>query len=566
VIIPSDPVLRQAFYDELIDQCLASRNNRFAFYSMLRNYFLFGGQDPAGAPYNKIGSTIDTMASFLYSPDAVRFSIYCGATSVEDDIHKSVPLAREVTDQWRMSRTHLNFGMGLKWSLVFGSMLMKVQWSERSKTIRSYLLEPHQFGVLREDIPDLSDQEAFCMCYTITKTELYGKLEGNPRREQIMKRVARAGSTESARPFAEGLNRLIIGGPVDGVSGSVALQGGSSSIEGGVAGRGTVQYSYQPSVQAELVDMVDLYVFDDETKDYQLASIASPDVTIFDRPQKRVGVAGRPHFVVIRPENNLYDYFWGESYVARLAWLQDWRTERVMQIRKLMALQVDPPAVGTGMGGIADEKFLAFYTPGGRLSAPTSMSKVSIEKPDVPETLFKDLDQIDSMFDDVAGLGHILQGKGESGVRSRGQADLMARLGSSRPKARAAVVEEQAEDVASLMLCNIQESSAQRFQVMLPGAKEPLTFIAEQFTKDYEVKVDAHSSSPIFVEDRKKDADELFKAHAINRAALLRAYDPPHVQELLEELKEIEAKEEKDKQLAAMAGQPHPDAHSKGRK
>ena len=49
------------------------------------------------------------------------------------------------------------------------------------------------------------------------------------------------------------------------------------------------------------------------------------------------------------------------------------------------------------------------------------------------------------MFDDQAGIGHILQGRGEPGVRSKGQADLLARLGSARPKNRAVIVEEAAE-------------------------------------------------------------------------------------------------------------------------
>jgi hypothetical protein len=492
--------------------------------------------------------------------------VHCGTEAVAEDIFKAIPLGKEVTDQWRMSSTHLRFGLGVKWSLVYGCMLMKVQWNPRSKATRSYLVEPHQFGVLREDVIELADQEAFCMCYTITKTELEWNLYGNPRKADIMKQVGERGRTDGARPFSEGLNRLILGGPVDGVPGSIALAGSSSSVDGGFGGRGgSVQYSYSPKVEAELVDMVDLYVFDDDLGDYQLASIASPGVTIYDRPQSRVGVPGVPHFVAIRPEHNLYDYFWGDSFVARLSWLQDWRTERQAGIRRLMKLQENPPASGTGMSGVTDEKFQAFYTPGGRLGTSSPAAKFEVHRPDLPADLFSDLDHIDMMFDDTAGLSHVIQGKGESGVRSKGQADLMARLGSSRPKARASVVEESAGDVATLILRNVQENSAQRFSAKLPDGKS-LEFVAEQFTKDFEVKVDAHSSSPIFVEDRKKDAHDLFEAKAISRRALLEAYDPPHEQELQEELLKIEAEEKEQAKLAAAAGQ-HADAakhHGKG--
>ena len=172
--------------------------------------------------------------------------------------------------------------------------------------------------------------------------------------------------------------------------------------------------------------------------------------------------------------------------------------------------------------------------------------------PKMPENIFSTIQQIDSMFDDVAGIGHILQGKGESGVRSKGQADLMARLGSSRPKSKALVIEEAAESVATLMLRSIQEHSDQRFVATPPDAK-PVVFAAAQFTKDYEVKVDAHSSSPIYIEDRKHDAIDLLQAHVIDRETFLELFAPPNLQVLKKRLTVIERKEALAAQAKAKA-------------
>lgn len=557
MIIPNESSAREQFFDELQRQCLASRADRFSFYQKLRNYYLFGTGDGSGAPYNKIGSTIETLASFLYSPDSTRFSIHLGVTADREDVFKAIPLAKEATDQWRISATHLRFALGLEWSMVFGTMLMKAQWDTRAKAIKTYLVEPHQFGVLREDVVDLSDQEAFCMCYSITRTQLESALQGHKNKNDILGRigVSTAGGGEL---YSEGLKRLIIGGPVEGVSGSVASgQGGSSYVQGGGMDG---DYSYAPNVAAEMVNMVDLYVYDDEIEDYQLISIAEPNVIIYDRPQSKVGIAKHPHFCVIRPQGKLYDYFWGSSFVAQLSWLQDWRTERINQLRGLMGRQFDPPMWGTGMAGISEEKFLGFRAKGSRMSMPTPGGSINVVMPEMPPDAFAELGQIDSMFDDVAGLGHILQGKGESGVRSKGQADLMARLGSSRPKSKAIIAEECAEDCATLILHNVQEHSDQRFIATLPDSKE-LVFVAKQFTIDYEVKVDAHSSSPIFIEDRKKDATELFEAKAIDRETLLDMFDPPNIQDLKERLKVIEAKEAEQAkmqmQMEAQKGAPH---------
>jgi hypothetical protein len=558
--IPKKPLDRLLFYQELVRQCAASRINRFTLYQTLRNYYLFGSQDNKGAPYNKIASTIETLGSFIYSADSTRFSLHLGTTASEDDVFKAQMLAKEVTEQWRLSKTHLLFGLAIRWAMVFGIMLMKSQWT--SKSVRSYLVEPHQFGVLREDIMDLTDQEAFTHHYTITRTQLMSSLEGNPRKTAIEQELALQTQGDVPRTFSEGLSRLIIGGPVSGIPGSVAIGSGMTTVEGGMgsAGRGPA-YDYAPKVEAELIDMVDLYVWSDEDDEYQLVTQAAPGVTIYDRKASEVGhVKGVPPFTVIRAHQNLYDYFWNDSFVAKIAWLQDWRTRRVLEINRILSRQADPPLSLTGMGGIAEEKAASFRAAGGLLSMPTPTGKAEFHPPDLPGDMFAEVAQIDSMFDDQAGLGHILQGRGEAGVRSRGQADLMARLGSSRPKERAMAVEESAEDLARLILLTTQDHSEQRFSTKLSDGRT-LTFVAEQFTKDYEVKVDGHSSSPIFTEDTKHDAVTLLEAKAITRATFLKMFDPPDLQALLEDLKQIEKAEkemmERQAQMEAQGAAPH---------
>jgi len=65
------------------------------------------------------------------------------------------------------------------------------------------------------------------------------------------------------------------------------------------------------------------------------------------------------------------------------------------------------------------------------------------------------------------------------------------------------------------------------------------------------VKVDGHSSSPIFVEDQRRLAFDLFEAHAIDRAELIELVSPPKKQILLGKLKAMEAAEKKQHEEAA---------------
>jgi len=220
----------------------------------------------------------------------------------------------------------------------------------------------------------------------------------------------------------------------------------------------------------------------------------------------------------------------------------------------LLDRQVSPPTALTGWMGLLDEKNFALDRVGGVLSSQDMGAKVEQFRPTIPADTFSEIREIDTMFSEMSGITNVLSGRGESGVRSRGHASELAKLGSSRPKKRALVIEDALEVLATKYLKLDQQHNPDPLQ-MPDGTK----FISEQFTKDYMVKVDAHSSSPVFMEDLKHDAVELFKAKAITRSMFVKLIHPPMEQEILEELKEIEKKEaEAAKAQAAQAAQKKP--------
>ena len=121
----------------------------------------------------------------------------------------------------------------------------------------------------------------------------------------------------------------------------------------------------------------------------------------------------------------------------------------------------------------------------------------------------------------------------------------LARLGSSRAKKRALIVEDSLEKVATLYLKLMQVYDKTAYKDV-----ENIPFIAEQFTRNYFVKVDAHSNSPIFTEDLRSLAFNLFKAQAIDKESLLDLLEPPMKQLLKEKLKVMEKKGQEQAQAA----------------
>lgn len=535
--IPTDHLEREQFYLDLIEKCEVSLNSRKADYLGLRSWFMFGsGLGSAPAIYNKIQPHIDQLTSFLYSAETTRFSIVTGA-AVPDEEHTKIPvLTRALNDEWTNSNADQVFSQAVTWSLCYNSTFIKLVIN---KGIHPYLVEPSCIGVLREDIPNLSSQEALIQEYYITKSELYARLYSHPRREEIVKRVS---ATEHQRTDSpEGVERILMSQTNPTMYGNVNLDLSGNE-------------RYKAQVSEDTVRMIELYVYDDDIKDYQVITKADPDVIIYDRPNETMFMKGELPFVQVCP-NPLYDYFWGASEVSRLVYLQELRNKRMAEILDLLSKQVSPPTALIGFTGLLDEKNFALNRAGGLLSTDMPNAKVEKLAPNIPNDLFREIGEIDLMFEEASGIVSVLQGRGEAGVRSSGHASQLARLGSSRAKKRALIIEDALEKMATLYLKAMQLYNPTHFK---DTHGQP--FIAKQFTNDFMVKVDAHSNSPIFMEDMRQMAFSLYNAKVIDKESLLDLVDPPMKQQLKERLKIMEEKEAAMQAAATAAKQPAPES------
>ena len=517
--IPSNELLREQFYRDLIEKCMVSLQERKGDYASLRSFFLFGsGPDESPTIFNKIYPHIDQLTSFLYSAETTRFSINVGA-SVPDQEQIKVPrLTLALNDEWLNSNADQVFSSALTWSLVFNSTFIKLVYNNG---IHPYMVEPASIGVLREDTPYTDRQEALVQTYYITKSELYNRLYSHPKRESIVKRITTSVHTKT-EDLPEGVDRIIMSQSNPTIYGNVNLD-----LSG--------MNRYKARVAEETVKMHELWVWNDETEDYQCVTMADPDIFIYDRPGASMFLKGELPFVQICP-NPQYDYYWGQSEVQRLVFLQQLRNNRMTEILDLLSKQVNPPTALTGFTGILDEKNFALNRAGGLLASDMPNAKAERLAPDMPSSLFEVIHEVDAMFSEASGISSVLQGKGESGVRSSGHASQLARLGSSRAKKRALIIEDSLEKVATLYLKLMQAYDKTHFK-----DEDGHPFIPEQFTKDYVVKVDAHSNSPIFTEDLRQLAFNLFKAKAIDTESLLDLLEPPMKQLLKDKLKKKEA-------------------------
>ena len=528
--IPSDNAERENFYIEVIEKCMVSKDERKGDYSSLRSWYLFGaGPEESPAAFNKINPHIDQLTSFLYSAETTRFSINIGA-DVSTEQHRKIPkLAQALNDEWLNSNCDQVVSSALTWALAYNSTFIKLIYKNG---VHPYMVEPAAIGVLREDSPYTDRQEALVHTYYITRSELMSRLYSHPKRESILKRIT-AGYHPPQSDIPEGVDRIVMSQTNPTMYGTVNLD-----LYG--------MNRYKARVAEDTIEMRELWIWNDDTADYQVVTIADPDIVIYDRPGESVFLQGELPFIQICP-NPLYDYYWGASEVQKLIFLQQMRNRRMTEILDLLSKQVSPPTALMGFSGILDEKNFSLNRAGGLLSTDMPNAKVEKLAPTIPQDLYQSIREIDMMFEEASGIGNVLQGKGESGVRSAGHASQLARLGSSRAKKRALIVEDAIEKIATLYLKLMQVYDNSHYL-----DSEGVPFIADQFTKNFTVKVDAHSNSPIFTEDLRDLAFSLFKAQAIDKESLLDLLEPPMKQQLKDRLKVMEKQREDEQMLAQM--------------
>ena len=361
--IPADHEHREQFYKDLIEKCNVSVDERKTEYSSQRSYFLFGaGPDEPPAHFNKIFPHVDQLTSFLYSAETTRFSINMGA-SVPDQEQVKVPrLTQALNDEWVNSNADQVFSSALTWSLVYNSTFIKLVVNNG---IHPFMVEPGSIGVLREDLPYTDRQEALCQTYYITKSELYNRLWSHPKRQSIVDRISTKIHTRTDE-VPEGLDRIIMSQTSPIIYGTVNLDLYSSP-------------RYKARVAEDTVKMYELWVWDDDISDYQVVTMAEPDIFIYDRPGATLFLRGELPFVQICP-NPQFDYYWGQSEVERLKYLQGMRNKRMGEILELLDRQVNPPTALAGFTGIIDEKNFALNKPGGVLVSDMPNTKVDRDR------------------------------------------------------------------------------------------------------------------------------------------------------------------------------------------
>lgn len=539
--LPSDSADLIRFTRELIEQCSVSQEARRHQGRMWKQLFYTGTINYRPSKNNRCFSHVDKLASYLFSPSEVRFTLEFDGDDDEKWRAKGERATRHLNKRFNKSKSGLAFGEGNEEALIKGCAIIKMIWT--SKGLQPWVIPPEFFGVLREDIKELDRQEAFTHCYYLTRDAFRRLLISHPDRDEIMQKVQGSFAVRSSEAFNGDsyFHEMVLGGnapmnvgtAASGAMGAVSLTAAPTPMIGA-------------EIAAELIRVDDLWVWNDEMNDWTTIRYVDPGLIIEGKYKRRnlSDAPGRHPFIKVC-SNEVRNYFWGRSELAAVVDNQMVLNGTVDSVDSIFKLRAKPPRSFTGMG-ITDEKARALLAPGGILTDSTPGGKVQSEAPDMPEESLAWINKLEDFFDESAGFTPILSGEGDPGVRAGVHAGTLLRTSTPRLRDRALLVENQCAELGELCFIIEQAKNARVFKV---GDEE---FLLSQIT-DAEVTVDSHSSSPAFSEDNKQLMFALAKAGAIDGISLLEGVNPDRVDVLIQRLKTRMAAE-----AAAAAANPKP--------
>jgi hypothetical protein len=534
VILPNDPKIRRDFAIELGRQCSVSRPTRSAYHRELRQWYVTGAASGERAIYNKLKTHVRQSAAYLYQAESTRFGLVAPARygdafaaeleAARDDWHRT----------WHDSGAGLVIATGVRWAHVYPTVIWKVtaQGGEARVTL---VPDPADVGVLEEDRP-FSRQEALIHYFPMDMAQIRRLLKDHPREKELLKKASAWSDVGSGSPVSGGVAPMMV---FDNVG--APLEGGGALVQGPV--------NVDAMVEAPRVLCAELWVVDDRIKDWRVFTCLAPDGEIADIiwDRRTPGLSGVDPFVQLTFDAPP-DYTWGFSEVDDLSGLQAWRERRMEQIDRLMELQLDPPIVIGGFGGLSDERAKRLRTPGGTLATSIPNPTLNRNAPQMPTEAFAEVDSIDKQFADQGGLPILLQGQGEPGIRAGNQVGVLATLASARLRETAMRVETAVSEVATLMW------RVDRLLDPDPLVKPDGTrFLKTQIPRETVALVAAHSASPLYAAAIKAEADNMRKAGAIGLEDYVTMKDPPMVDVLRAKARRIEeANAEKAKRLLAI--------------
>lgn len=531
--IPKNKLDLEEWVEEVIDECMASSQERGMVYTRAAQYFYAGTYSMQAAIYNKVKPFVEKLSGFLMQPTDVRFNVVYDTSESDSVLERAQLVSEKLTADFRNSDSDVIFAEALTWSMINGCQMLK--HTPEGETFKVAPVHPQNFGVLGETILDLDEQEVFVHVTYPTMSRLKDMLKEHPKKDDILARVAAGRPTEEDSDKSSYFHQMVVGGaqPVS--------QGGEPSAAG-IVNVFPVPTPWRPQKHiAPTIKFCELWVKDaDRDGDYTTLQVIYPDIVVEGEDTRRnlSRVPGRNPFVKVQCQPTP-GYFWGRSLIADIQMLQDVLNKRLRDIKVMWDRNVNAPQVFSGFTSITEEQYYKIIQEGGFLNDPNPNAKATKLLDPPPQNYLEELQFIFQLFDEASGFTPVMSGQGEPGVRAGVHAQTLVRTSSPRLIDQAARVERQLASSGYLALRIMQAMDPSIYET----SDNKIQFYLKEIPDEFQVQVDSHSASPAFAEDNRQVAIALARAGAIDAEDLIHMLHPPGADLLLSRLRQRQKKQ-----------------------
>jgi hypothetical protein len=552
--IPGDRKKLLKFALDLVEKCRSSAGLRAAYCRQLYAISETGKQDGTRSLINLLWSHLDRLASHLYSPVVLRLSTSFRHTYPKNILERGKEVARLLTDDFESSNTDVLFGAGVFEALRYGACIMK-QWpmeetdgDDKRVTHNSSLVMPWMFGLYREDQNNLYKQPAMVETVMLSLPEVWRRIWHLPDAEALYRRIeSHARRSPSGSEDAPSFFHQVLS--------TTTLNTGNTGMIRPVPG-GIVQLNNDPNyaiigpeIAVDLVRMHEIWCFNGN--DFGTIQIIEPDILVAPRLNSRkanllIGgdsPSGLHPYTMIQP-NMVHGYAWGRSELVDLIEPQGWLSTTATDLKRLVGLQIDKILGFTGVDDLLDEKYdqmrAAGYMSVGQGGGIQDLT------PKIPPEAIPMMEMIMGIIDRLGGFDNLLSGRGEPGVRAGVHANTLLKTASPRMRDRSLLVERQLAQAADLWLhvLEAKDGTAYWTDATNQGTVEATKFHLSDLPADRMVKVDSHSSSPIFSDDHSNLIGFGIKAGFVDGESAIDLLNFPEKDMLKSRLKEKEAQQQ----------------------
>lgn len=541
LLIPEKLERLVEFCVELVDECMATADERSMVYGKASQYYYTGAGDSRAAIHNKTRGFIDRLAGYYYQPGNVRFNVLFDASEPPDVLERGQSASHMLTAEYRQTDTDIRFSDCVTWSLVDGCYFLKHIGSGFS--FRAVPVHPVNMGVLSEAVVNIDEQECFCHVTYPTVSRLHAELirSGNPKAEQIIKKIMESKQSDADAQEPSYFHQMVVGGmrPLGEVN--------DTPSAAGIVQVFPIPTPWRPQRRvAPTVRHCELWIKDRKRDgDYTTIQLVYPDIVIEgDDTRKNIsGVPGHHPFIKVIADETP-GYFWGRSKIADVQMLQDVINKRLRDIKVMWDRNAAAPYTFSGFQSITEEAYYKIISEGGFIADPNPNAKAQKLTEPPPPGYIEELEFLWQMFDEAGGFSKVLTGQGESGVRAGVHAQTLVRTSSPGLIDPATRVERQLADSGYLALKLMQDRDPHVYQTDTSNTE----FILNQLPEPFQVEVDSHSASPAFAEDARQIAIALARAQAVDAADLIEMLNPPNAPLLLAHLRQRQANQAKMQQ------------------